>query len=98
MQYWNIHTPEVEEEVIMTNTPVWRARNTPFGNGVLTMPQRTESTLYLYSRSAPDAPVHAFNGHTDTVKEFVWRWKGGNSNDGGKRRELQKRHKRLLIK
>lgn len=67
----------------MTNTPVWRARNTPFGNGVLTMPQRTENALYMYSRASPEKPVHAFNGHTDTVKEFVWRWKGGTATDGG---------------
>ncbi|KAI9322358.1 hypothetical protein BX666DRAFT_1848601 [Dichotomocladium elegans] len=76
--YWNIHAPEKEQEAIMTNFPVWRARNTPFGNGVLTMPQRTETTLYLYSRDSPAKAVHTFEGHTDTVKEFVWRWKGGN--------------------
>ncbi|KAF7729558.1 hypothetical protein EC973_004233 [Apophysomyces ossiformis] len=70
MQFWNIHTPENAEDVIVTNTPVWRARNTPFGNGVLTMPQRSESTLFLYNRACPEVPVHAFEGHTDTVKEF----------------------------
>ncbi|KAI9244456.1 hypothetical protein BDA99DRAFT_529033, partial [Phascolomyces articulosus] len=83
--YWNIYTPEQEEESIMTNSPVWRARNTPFGNGVLTMPQRTETTLYLYSRDTPTVPVHRFQGHTDTVKEFVWRWKGGNGPEGDDR-------------
>ncbi|KAG0188233.1 hypothetical protein DFQ28_005191 [Apophysomyces sp. BC1034] len=86
--FWNIHTPDNAEEVIVTNTPVWRARNTPFGNGVLTMPQRSESTLFLYNRASPDIPVHAFEGHTDTVKEFVWRWKGSNG-DGGDNREFQ---------
>ena len=67
----------------MTNSPVWRARNTPFGHGVLTMPQRTETTLYLYNKDTPTTPVHRFEGHSDTVKEFVWRWKGGNGSDGG---------------
>ncbi|KAG0177994.1 hypothetical protein DFQ29_004086 [Apophysomyces sp. BC1021] len=88
VKFWNIHTPDNAEEVIVTNTPVWRARNTPFGNGVLTMPQRSESTLFLYNRASPDIPVHAFEGHTDTVKEFVWRWKGSNG-DGGDNREFQ---------
>lgn len=78
----------------MTSSPVWRARNTPFGNGVLTMPQRTENTLYLYNRDTPTKPVHAFEGHTDTVKEFVWRWKGGNGTDGGKFFFLQEREKK----
>ncbi|CAO3616617.1 unnamed protein product [Cunninghamella echinulata] len=85
VKYWNIHSPEKEEETITTNSPVWRARNTPFGNGVLTMPQRSESTLYLYNRATPDKPVHLFEGHTDTVKEFVWRWKGGQANDADDR-------------
>ncbi|KAI8150329.1 hypothetical protein BJV82DRAFT_652492 [Fennellomyces sp. T-0311] len=85
VKYWNINTPEKEEEAIMTNSPVWRARNTPFGNGVLTMPQRTETTLYLYNRATPTVPVHKFEGHSDTVKEFVWRWKGGNGAEGDDR-------------
>ncbi|KAI9022925.1 hypothetical protein CLU79DRAFT_791747 [Phycomyces nitens] len=85
VKFWNINTPEREEEVISTNTPVWRARNTPFGNGVLMMPQRTESKLFLYNRASPEKPVHAFEGHVDTVKEFVWRWKGGNGSEGDER-------------
>ncbi|ORX62877.1 hypothetical protein DM01DRAFT_267212 [Hesseltinella vesiculosa] len=83
--YWNIHSPEEAEETIVTNSPVWRARNTPFGHGVLTMPQRTETTLNLYNRATPDKPVHMFEGHTNTVKEFVWRRKGGLGSDGDDR-------------
>ncbi|OAD00083.1 hypothetical protein MUCCIDRAFT_147008 [Mucor lusitanicus CBS 277.49] len=85
VKFWNIHTPEEEEEVIVTDTPIWRARNTPFGNGVLIMPQRTDSKLTLYSRACAETPVHAFDGHQDTVKEFVWRWKGDiHGANGGK--------------
>ncbi|KAI9486044.1 MAG: hypothetical protein EXX96DRAFT_592887 [Benjaminiella poitrasii] len=87
--FWNIYTPEVEEEVIVTDTPIWRARNTPFGNGVLIMPQRTDSKLTLYNRASPETPVHAFDGHQDTVKEFVWRWKGDNQGADGDDREFQ---------
>ncbi|KAF1800863.1 hypothetical protein FB192DRAFT_1422836 [Mucor lusitanicus] len=87
--FWNIHTPEEEEEVIVTDTPIWRARNTPFGNGVLIMPQRTDSKLTLYSRACAETPVHAFDGHQDTVKEFVWRWKGDIHGANGDDREFQ---------
>ncbi|KAI8889769.1 hypothetical protein K501DRAFT_237975 [Backusella circina FSU 941] len=89
VKFWNIHTPEKEEEVIVTDTPIWRARNTPFGNGVLIMPQRTESKLSLYNRDSPELPVHAFEGHKDTVKEFVWRWKGDINGPNGDDREFQ---------
>ncbi|KAI7905116.1 uncharacterized protein BX663DRAFT_501815 [Cokeromyces recurvatus] len=89
VKFWNIHTPEVEEEVIVTDTPIWRARNTPFGNGVLIMPQRTDSKLSLYNRACPETPVYAFDGHQDTVKEFVWRWKGDIHGVNGDDREFQ---------
>lgn len=90
-QFWNIHKPEEEEEVIVTDTPIWRARNTPFGNGVLIMPQRTDSKLTLYSRACAETPVHAFDGHQDTVKEFVWRWKGDINGSNGGRNYSKKR-------
>ncbi|KAI8340395.1 hypothetical protein BD560DRAFT_412293 [Blakeslea trispora] len=89
VKFWNINTPDEEEEVIVTDTPIWRARNTPFGDGVLIMPQRTDSKLALYSRACADTPVHAFDGHQDTVKEFVWRWKGDMNGANGDDREFQ---------
>ncbi|KAI8641629.1 hypothetical protein BD408DRAFT_444202 [Parasitella parasitica] len=89
VKFWNIHSPEEEEEVIVTDTPIWRARNTPFGNGVLIMPQRTDSKLTLYNRACAETPVHAFDGHQDTVKEFVWRWKGDSNGSTGDDREFQ---------
>lgn len=58
--------------------PVWRARNLPFGRGVLSLAQRGEAALEMYTQGeTPDlVPVERFEGHTDVVKEFVWR-KGG---------------------
>jgi hypothetical protein len=57
--------------------PVWRARDLPFGSGVLSLPQRGEHALemYAYNRASVDA-VERFEGHDDTVKEYVWR-RGG---------------------
>ncbi|KAI8993171.1 hypothetical protein BDB01DRAFT_847081 [Pilobolus umbonatus] len=89
VKFWNINTPEKEEEVIVTDTPIWRARNTPFGNGVLIMPQRTDSKLTLYNIANAETPIHAFEGHVDTVKEFVWRWKGDANGSNGDDREFQ---------
>lgn len=83
---WLIHTP----------FPVWRARHTPFGSGLLAMPQRMDFSLHLYDRrlgregqrSRAIQPTHKFDGHTDKVKEFLWRSRGSIS-DGFDHREFQ---------
>ncbi|KZS98011.1 hypothetical protein SISNIDRAFT_481877 [Sistotremastrum niveocremeum HHB9708] len=72
--------------VINTSYPVWRARNTPFGKGVLALPQRSETTLEMWSwdliNQSPDAPpVAQFAGHKDIVKEYVWRVIGFDNGD-----------------
>ncbi|EJT99661.1 hypothetical protein DACRYDRAFT_117853 [Dacryopinax primogenitus] len=63
--------------VINTGYPIWRARHLPFGHGVLSMSQRGENTLDMWSYGAPNKPVYQFEGHTNVVKEFVWRTRGG---------------------
>jgi hypothetical protein len=52
---------------------VWRARNLPFGEGILSLPQRGETTLEMYAKGDPPNLVETFEGHSDVVKEFVWR-------------------------
>ena len=59
-----------------TSYPVWRARDLPFGRGVLSLPQRGENVLDMWSYDHPEEPVSILEGHSDTVKEFVWR-RGG---------------------
>ena len=85
IKFWDYSNPEDEpERIIKTSFPVWRARHTPFGWGVLAMPQRGDNDLYLYDRRLKDEfgkseealPVHQFKGHTDQVKEFLWRPRG----------------------
>ncbi|KAH7890370.1 hypothetical protein F5I97DRAFT_1798915 [Phlebopus sp. FC_14] len=61
---------------IATRYPVWRARDLPFGRGVLSLPQRGETALEMWAEGDSTTPVEIFEGHTDVVKEFVWR-KGG---------------------
>lgn len=63
-------------QTITTHYPVWRARDLPFGAGILSLPQRGETTLEMWSNDDPAGPTDIFKGHTDMVKEFVWR-RGG---------------------
>ncbi|CAM1501824.1 Fc.00g038080.m01.CDS01 [Cosmosporella sp. VM-42] len=86
------------EAVIHTDYPVWRARHTPFGWGLLAMPQNEPGDLYLYDtrfpkESSPDAhadPVAVFPGHGDhKAKEFLWRSRGGITEEMIDNREFQ---------
>lgn len=61
---------------IETPQPVWRARYLPFGNGVMSVAQRGDASPSMY-RYGTDVPVHRFVGHTDTVREFLFRSQGG---------------------
>ncbi|KAH9914175.1 uncharacterized protein BXZ73DRAFT_92835 [Epithele typhae] len=65
--------------VIDTAYPVWRARDLPFGQGVLSLPQRGETALEMFVHEDPAEPIERFEGHADVVKEFVWR-RGGSDN------------------
>ncbi|PLN75819.1 hypothetical protein BDW42DRAFT_32272 [Aspergillus taichungensis] len=86
VKFWDYTVEgDVPEKVIKMPFPVRRARNTPFGWGVLAMPQRGDGDLHLYSRRVEEgidadedvSPVHSFPGHKGQVKEFVWRARGG---------------------
>ena len=82
--------------------PVWRARYTPFGHGLLVMPQRGDHDLHLFDRrsfhlknessahqgSQDTAAIHRFSGHQSQVKEFLWRHRGSIV-DGIDNREFQ---------
>lgn len=69
----DIDQPRVCQSAITLSAPAWRARFTPFGDGIVTMPQKKECDLQLWNVSKLDAPVHSFVGHADLVREFVWR-------------------------
>ncbi|XP_044008732.1 GATOR complex protein WDR59 isoform X2 [Aphidius gifuensis] len=77
--------PRRAESILTTNSPVWRARYTPFGEGLVTIvvPQlrRGENSLLLWNTSNLGAPICTFVGHNDVVLEFQWRNKNlDNSN------------------
>lgn len=96
IKFWDYKQAADEpERVIRTDFPVWRARYTPFGWGVLAMPQRGDFNLHLYDRRHAEnerdgypKPVHSFEGHEGHVREFLWRFRGG-LEDGVDGREFQ---------
>ena len=66
---------------INTTYPIWRARNLPFGKGLLSLPQRGETALEMWTPQDLSEPVERFEGHSDVVKEFVWRKGGQNDSE-----------------
>ncbi|CRG86227.1 hypothetical protein PISL3812_03230 [Talaromyces islandicus] len=97
IKVWNYDAEcDTPEKMVETSFPVWRARNTPFGFGILAMPQRGDNDLHLYSRRRTDIHgpgeglplVHSFPGHKGQVKEFLWRPRGAVV-DGLDHREFQ---------
>lgn len=77
VKFFDVTNPKCAESVIQTASPVWRARYTPFGEGLVTVvisiSQRGDNGLLLWNLSNLSLPVHTFVGHTDVVLEFGWR-------------------------
>ncbi|XP_064640221.1 GATOR2 complex protein WDR59-like isoform X2 [Lineus longissimus] len=84
VKFWDVSSPRRPEKVLSSGSPVWRARYTPFGHGLVSVvvPQlrRGENSLFLWNTDDLVQPVHTFIGHTDVVLEFDWR-KLENSSD-----------------
>ncbi|XP_027223651.2 uncharacterized protein [Penaeus vannamei] len=85
VKFFDILNPRKAENFINTLSPVWRARYTPFGEGVVAVvvPQlrRGENSLRLWSVTDMSSPVHTFVGHSDVVLEFEWRQNLSNPGD-----------------
>jgi WD40 repeat protein len=75
IKLWDIQgtNPTQPTATICTAYPVWRARDLPFGQGVLSLPQRGSTELEMWANGES---VETFVGHSDVVKEFVWRKSG----------------------
>jgi WD repeat-containing protein 59 len=93
VKFWDYSRGDEPEQILRTNTPVWRARHTPFGWGLMTMPKRGDTTLYLWDRRSegdkPADPVAMFPGHKALVQEFLWRARGGDDENGNDARKFQ---------
>ncbi|XP_074522971.1 GATOR2 complex protein WDR59 isoform X1 [Halichoeres trimaculatus] len=76
VRFWDYRQPRKYLNILSCQVPVWKARYTPFSNGLVTVmvPQlRRENSLLLWSTLDLNNPVHAFVGHDDVVLEFQWR-------------------------
>ncbi|XP_014231934.1 GATOR complex protein WDR59 isoform X1 [Trichogramma pretiosum] len=77
VKFFDTSNPRRAESILTTNSPVWKARYTPFGEGLVTIvvPQlrRGENSLLLWNTSNLSTPIYTFVGHTDVVLEFQWR-------------------------
>ncbi|XP_067624866.1 GATOR2 complex protein Wdr59 [Eurosta solidaginis] len=77
VKYFDINNPRRAEKIITMSSPVWRARYTPIGNGLVSIVVpalgRGENSLLLWSNSKQMDPVCSFVGHTDVILDFEWR-------------------------
>ncbi|XP_040265541.1 GATOR complex protein WDR59 [Bufo bufo] len=76
VKFWDSRHPRKCLSVLACQVPVWKARYTPFSNGLVTVmvPQlRRENSLLLWNVHDLHSPVHIFVGHDDVVLEFQWR-------------------------
>ncbi|XP_074030929.1 WD repeat domain 59 isoform X2 [Leptinotarsa decemlineata] len=77
VKFFDTSNPRKSGYSITTNAPVWRARHTPFGSGLLTavVPQlrRGENSLLLWNTANRATSMHTFVGHRDVVLDFDWR-------------------------
>lgn len=99
IKFWDYSTElDEEEHIIRTGFPVWRARHTPFGNGLLAMPQDAPGDLHLYEprifdgafKSTTNQVVKIFPSYDNVkVKEFLWRSRGDITEDGIDNRDFQ---------
>ncbi|KAH8412365.1 hypothetical protein KR009_001464 [Drosophila setifemur] len=85
VKYFDVCNPRRAEKIITTMSPVWRARYTPIGNGLVSIvvPHlgRGENSLLLWSNSKQTDPICSFVGHTDVILDFAWRPNRESSNE-----------------
>uniref|UniRef100_A0A8C6X5U5 GATOR2 complex protein WDR59 n=1 Tax=Naja naja TaxID=35670 RepID=A0A8C6X5U5_NAJNA len=84
VRFWDYRQPRKYLNILACQVPVWKARYTPFSNGLVTVmvPQlRRENSLLLWDVCDLNTPVHTFVGHDDVVLEFQWRKQKEGSKD-----------------
>eukprot|EP00026_Physarum_polycephalum_P000310 Phypoly_transcript_00310.p1 GENE.Phypoly_transcript_00310~~Phypoly_transcript_00310.p1 ORF type:complete len:1416 (+),score=192.66 Phypoly_transcript_00310:632-4879(+) len=77
VKLWSIDNPRECKMVLQTGTPVLRAKYLPFSTGIVTVAERGNYILRLWSikdpSTPPTVPIHAFVGHSDGIRSFDWR-------------------------
>ncbi|XP_073988068.1 WD repeat domain 59 isoform X2 [Rhodnius prolixus] len=76
VKFFDASNPQMTESMLTSAAPVWRAKYTPFGNGLLMVVippmRRRDNSLLLWNLTNLNSPVHSFVGHADIVLEFDW--------------------------
>uniref|UniRef100_A0A0V0G8I0 Putative conserved wd40 repeat-containing protein n=1 Tax=Triatoma dimidiata TaxID=72491 RepID=A0A0V0G8I0_TRIDM len=76
VKFFDASNPQMTESMLTSAAPVWRAKYTPFGNGLLMVVippmRRGDNSLLLWNLTNLNSPVHSFVGHADVVLEFDW--------------------------
>ncbi|KAL7978746.1 hypothetical protein Chor_013235 [Crotalus horridus] len=70
VRFWDYRQPRKYLNILACQVPVWKARYTPFSNGLVTVmvPQlRRENSLLLWDVCDLNTPVHTFVGHDDVL-------------------------------
>ena len=79
VKFFNVSNPSNSKPIttLKTAVPVWKAKYTPFGDGLATVivpgHERDDHSLFLWNHKHLDFPVHSFFGHKDVILEFGWR-------------------------
>ncbi|XP_060605078.1 GATOR complex protein WDR59-like isoform X6 [Ruditapes philippinarum] len=85
VKFWDCSNTRQDKGMLKSGSPVWRARFTPFGDGLVTAVMSTlrrgENSLFLWNNSNLEQPAHQFIGHSDVVLEFYWRKKDESTRD-----------------
>lgn len=85
VKYFDINNPRRAERIITTFSPVWRARYTPFADGLVTVivpnMRRGENSILLWKNGCQTTPICSFVGHTDVILDFAFRPNRSNLNE-----------------
>eukprot|EP01117_Protostelium_nocturnum_P017821 TRINITY_DN7324_c0_g1_i1.p1 TRINITY_DN7324_c0_g1~~TRINITY_DN7324_c0_g1_i1.p1 ORF type:complete len:990 (-),score=267.00 TRINITY_DN7324_c0_g1_i1:50-3019(-) len=78
VKFWNTTNNRVCQATMQSGVPILRAKFAPFGQGLVTMAQRSDYTLRMWNLLDLSTPVKQFTGHTDVITAFDWRAKDVN--------------------
>eukprot|EP00741_Cyanophora_paradoxa_P021733 tig00000241_g20976.t1 len=73
VKFWTLNSPRECAAELLLGVPVWRAKYTPFGEGLVTAAQRGDCSVRLWSLADLGQPVHIYSGHGEPVRAFDWR-------------------------
>ena len=73
VKFWDYNQPTLCQAILQTGNPVSKVRYTPFGRAIITISQRSDFTVRMWSLNDLEQPVYQFMGHKDVVSALDWR-------------------------